>query len=104
MANNLAWVLAAHPDASIRDADEAVRIATHVSTSRKHRDPNYLSTLAVALASRGDFGAAVARLDEGLAILAKLKPSKGVTALTKSLQQRRVLFSQKRPFIDPSLR
>jgi protein O-mannosyl-transferase len=58
-ANNLAWTLATHPDASLRDPPEAVRIAEHAVDLTEHQVPDLLDTLAAALAARGDFDAAV---------------------------------------------
>ena len=103
-ANNLTWLLSAHPDASVRNADRAVELAKQVSARSRNRDPNYLSTVAVALANAGDYQGAIAQIDTALGILAKLKPSAAVQGLTKSLTERKSLFESGKPFRDLTLK
>lgn len=57
-SNQLAWILATDADDSVRDGDEALRLAEQVCerTGRKH--PGYLKTLAAAQAETGDFAKA----------------------------------------------
>jgi hypothetical protein len=55
--NNLAWLLATTPPVGPRDRAEAVRLA-RAAVGLRPQDPNVLDTLAVALASTGDFAAA----------------------------------------------
>ena len=69
MHNNLAWILATHPDSTVREPDEAIRLARRASEAMRNRNPNYLDTLAAAYASAGRFerAAAVARAGIDLA-------------------------------------
>ena len=65
---SLASLLAAAPDASVRNPAEAVRLAERAVTLTLRRDANTLDVLAVAHASAGDFDRAVAVADEALAL------------------------------------
>ena len=56
--NNLAWLLATSPDASIRDGNRAIDLAKEAVRLSRGKDPNYLRTLAAAFAEAGHFGEA----------------------------------------------
>jgi Tfp pilus assembly protein PilF len=56
--NNLAWLLATSPDASIRDGNRAIELAKEAVRLSRGKDPNYLRTLAAAFAEAGHFGEA----------------------------------------------
>lgn len=57
--NDVAWVLATHPDDRIRDGSEAVRLAEQACALTDWKVDAYLGTLAAAYAERGDFEKAV---------------------------------------------
>lgn len=57
-SNNLAWVLAASPNSSIRDAFKAVRLAEHADALTHHQRARIAATLAAAYAEAGRFGEA----------------------------------------------
>jgi tetratricopeptide (TPR) repeat protein len=57
--NNLAWILATAPDASLRDGAKAVELATQASKSTGGNNPIILRTLAAANAETGKFPEAV---------------------------------------------
>jgi len=56
--NNLAWLLATSPDASIRDGNRAIELAKEAVRLSRGKDPNYLRTLAAAFAEAGHFAEA----------------------------------------------
>ncbi|PYX09086.1 MAG: hypothetical protein DMG85_09690, partial [Acidobacteria bacterium] len=56
--NNLAWLLATSPDASIRDGNRAVELANEAMRLSHGKDPNCLRTLATACAESGRFAEA----------------------------------------------
>ncbi|MGC2352201.1 MAG: tetratricopeptide repeat protein, partial [Candidatus Udaeobacter sp.] len=64
--NSLAWVLAAFPDASIRNGDKALRLADRANQLSGGKDPNVLRTLAAAYAENGRFTEATATAQSGL--------------------------------------
>jgi predicted Zn-dependent protease len=61
-ANNLAWLLATHPDAAVRNGAEAVEWATKAAaaaTTAKQLEADFLDTLSVAYAEAGNFDKAI---------------------------------------------
>jgi protein O-mannosyl-transferase len=64
--NNLAWVLAAFPDASIRNGDKALRLAERANQLSGSKDPAVLRTLAAAYAENGRFTEATVTAETGL--------------------------------------
>jgi tetratricopeptide (TPR) repeat protein len=89
---SLASLLAAAPDASVRNPAEAVRLADRAATLTLRRDANTLDVLAVANASAGNFDRATALADEALA----LNPSPTVSAIIRA---HRALFARKEPYV-----
>ena len=57
--NNLAWVLATHPDLGVRNGPRAVELAANAARMTGGSDPVYLRTLAAAYAEVGSFRDAV---------------------------------------------
>lgn len=53
--NNLAWVLATHPDDALRNGKDAVMFAQRACEMTAQREPFFLGTLAAAYAETGDF-------------------------------------------------
>jgi Flp pilus assembly protein TadD len=58
--NNLAWLLAAAPDASLRNGANAVALAEQASQLTRGGEPSVLRTLAAAYAETGRFADAAA--------------------------------------------
>lgn len=56
----LAWLLATHPDAAVRNAPEALLISEKIVQATNAQVPLYLLTLSVSQAESGDFDRAVA--------------------------------------------
>jgi tetratricopeptide (TPR) repeat protein len=61
--NRVAWILATHPDATIRNGPEAVSLATRACDLTGKRDPLCLNALAAAYAEMGRFQDAVKVVD-----------------------------------------
>ena len=57
--NNLAWMMATHPDPEVRDGRRAVKLATEASEAYDHQVAYIVDTLAASHAEAGDFAQAV---------------------------------------------
>jgi tetratricopeptide (TPR) repeat protein len=77
--NNLAWILATFPDASIRNGDKALKLAERANQLSGSKDPSVLRTLAAAYAENGRFTEATAIAENGL----KLAKTQDNSALAK---------------------
>jgi len=82
--NNLAWVLAASPDAGLRNGAEAVRLAEHACELTHYGDPMFLATLAAAYAEAGRFDDAVATAQKARTV-ALAKGEKEIAAQDEQL-------------------
>ncbi len=93
-ANNLAWILATHPDASMRDGAEAVRLAEAVTRADGGRRHATLATLAAAYAEAGRFDDAVAASQRAIDLAA----SQDSADVLGKLQARHELYRAGRAF------
>ena len=68
--NNLAWMLATHTDDTVRNGNEALRLATQLNKQQGAENPQFLSTLAASLAcvERYEEAATTARKAVSLAL------------------------------------
>ena len=57
--NNLAWILAANPDATLRNGAEAVALAERACKLTDYKEGVFVGTLAAAYAEAGRFPEAV---------------------------------------------
>jgi len=90
---SLASVLAAAPDATVRNPQEAITLAGSAVTLTSRQDGNTLDVLAVAHAAAGDFDQALAVIDEALA----LNPPPQLASMIRSHQE---LFKRREPYIS----
>jgi tetratricopeptide (TPR) repeat protein len=95
-SNNLAWILATHPDDSVRDGAQAVRIAQRVCERTKHKDVSALDTLAASYAEMGQFADAQRTIQ--LAI--ETAQGQGDPPRVNLLRKRLELYRSNRPFRD----
>ena len=95
-ANDLAWLLATAPEEHVRDAADAIRIATAVSTGPGRDEPAALDTLAAAYAAAGRFDEAVSSAERGMG----LARARGEPQLAAEIGERRALYRSGRPFVD----
>ena len=98
-ANNVAWILSTHPDASVRDGHEAVRMAQVAARATNRQVPAVLSTLAAAHAETGDFAAAAQTLQEAI----ELAQSRGEKDMVERLNVRLRELAQRKPTRDANL-
>jgi tetratricopeptide (TPR) repeat protein len=95
--NEIAWILATHPDERIRDPRRAVRLAQRAADLTARRQPVILDSLAAAYAASGDFDRAAATAQEAMALAA----SSGAAGLAGEIGKRLGLYRQKKPFREP---
>ena len=93
--NNLAWVLATHADAQIRNGKEALRLANSI-IQKKGEVPSYLDTQAAAYAEVGRFPEAVATAKKAVEIAS----SQGDTQMAKDIQSRIPNYQSAKPWRD----
>jgi tetratricopeptide (TPR) repeat protein len=92
--NQLAWVLATCPDASLRNGAKAVGLAQRAVELSGGREAVILDTLAAAYAEAGQFAKAVETAERALAIAS----SRGDTALVEVLRGRIKLYRAGAPY------
>jgi len=91
--NNLAWLLATHPDASLRDGQEALRLASR--NAQAHPDQSaYCGTLDAALAELGRWQEAVETAERTRSLAEKA----GQKELAAAAQQRLGLYGKHEPY------
>jgi tetratricopeptide (TPR) repeat protein len=94
--NDLAWILACHPDPSFRDGPKAVVLALRADELSGGQNPVIIGTLAAAYAEAGKFPEAVAA--GGRACQAALAETN--SALAEALQKRLRLYQAGSPWRD----
>lgn len=96
-ANNLAWLLATHPDAKIRDGTEAVRLAEHACEVTAYQKPALIGTLAAAYAEAGRFDNAVATAEKAIQVAS----ATGDPELAERNKQLLELYKSGKPYHEP---
>jgi len=92
--NNLVWVLAAGPEAALRNGNLAVVLGRRASQLKFDNDPLVLGGLAAACAEAGRFPEAVAAAQRAV----HLADTQGKTALAESLRAELQLYQAGHPF------
>jgi len=94
-ANNLAWILATHRDAALRQGDEAVQWAQQACEADDHQSPALADTLAAALAESGRFEEAIKVCQQTLA----RHPHNDT--VVRELESRLKLYRASQPYHEP---
>jgi tetratricopeptide (TPR) repeat protein len=92
--NEIAWILATHPEERVRNPGRAVQLAERAAELTARRQPVILDCLAAAYAAAGDFDRAAATAQEATALAA----SGGAADLAREIRKRLALYRQKKPF------
>ncbi len=90
----LAWVLATSPDATARNAGEAVRLAGRAVKLTDRKDPSALDALAAAYASAGRYDEAVEAAEAAL----EAAGSQAADQMFSEVRRRLELYKQRRPY------
>lgn len=85
--NNLAWLLATCPQASLRDGDKAVQLARQANEAADGKNPVILGTLAAALAETRHFGDAVQSARKAIELARAAGRQDLATRLNEELQR-----------------
>jgi tetratricopeptide (TPR) repeat protein len=92
--NNLAWILATHRGADLRDGAKAVDFARRaVRVANKHRKPDAMGTLAAAYAEAGRFEEAVATAEQAIERAREI----GAKGIERGLLQEIALYRDRQP-------
>jgi tetratricopeptide (TPR) repeat protein len=67
-ADSAAWLMASAPDAKLRNGKRAVELAMKACELTQWKNGSYVDTLAAAYAEAGDYGEAVRRQQQALAV------------------------------------
>lgn len=94
--NNLAWFLATHPDAGIRDGAGAVQLALRACDLTSRTNIWFLQTLAAAYAEAGEFTNATVTAEKALT----LATDSGLVPLVDTFRQRLELYRTGKPLRD----
>ena len=92
-ANNLAWILASHPDENLRSPEEALTITTRLCQQTRERSPLYLDTHSIALANVGRFQDAIASAKKAIALI----PPANTSAID-DIRRRVSLYAASEPY------
>jgi tetratricopeptide (TPR) repeat protein len=95
--NNLAWLLATHPDAKIRDGVEAVRLAEHVCDVTGYQKVALIGTLAAAYAEAGRFDKAAETAEKAI----QIATATGEIELAERNRQLLELYKSGKPYHEP---
>lgn len=91
-ANDLARILAGHPDAAVRSPDEALALAQRLSAITKEKDAGFLDTLALAFANKGEYKPAIEAANKAVALVPP-----GDEATLKAMRARIQLYEAGQP-------
>lgn len=91
--NELAWLLSTCPVQSVRDGEQAVRLATKACEQTKWKNGGYCDTLAAAYAESGDFKRAIETQMQALSLLSESNQA--------DAQSRLLLYRRNKPYRQP---
>jgi tetratricopeptide (TPR) repeat protein len=98
--NNLAWIMATHPDSRYRNGDRAVEYAEKAVSLGKGENPSLLGTLAAAHAETGQFDRAV-MLIEKILYRSDIDTYGALVDLWKGQLK---MYENRHPYRDPGLK
>ena len=97
--NRVAWRLATHPQASVRNGSKAVELAQQLNRLSGGTDPTVLQTLAAAYAETKQFPEAISNAQQAL----QLASTRSNAALADGLRKQIACYQSGLPFRDASL-
>ena len=100
LKNELAWIFATHPDASLRDGSRAVELAERACALTKRKQPALLATAAAAYAEAGKFPQAMSSARDAAALARSQGDSKTAELAGKML----TAFESNQPYREEPAR
>ncbi len=97
VANNLAWILATHAGQNVRNGRDAVELAQSACSATALPPPEYLDTLAAALAEQGRFEEAVQAAERALRLVEERIQDKPA----REIRERIALYRSRKPYRSP---
>ncbi len=97
--NRVTWLMATHPDASVRNGVKALELAQLLVRLTAGTNPAFLASLAAASAETGRYSDAVATAENALRVASQ----QGNTPLAAALQQQLDLYRANQPFRSPGV-
>jgi tetratricopeptide (TPR) repeat protein len=98
--NNLAWILATYKKESVRNPDEAIRLAERACELSDYGSPDLVDTLAVAYAAGGRFQEAVDMAEMASELISSLGLRGG---LEVEVQRHLLMFKKGQPYVEGQL-
>jgi len=95
--NNLAWLLATHPEAEFRNGSEAVMLAEHACTLTSYNATILVGTLSAAYAETGQFDKAIETSKKAC----ELAEAQHEPKLLERNQELLRLFQSRKPYREP---
>ncbi|MFV1959274.1 MAG: tetratricopeptide repeat protein, partial [Planctomycetota bacterium] len=93
LLTTVAWQLATHPDARVRDGKRAVALAEQAVEGTHRNRPEPLDALAAAYAEVGHFDDALRTVQEALTMAGRVSPK-----LAGDLRARATLYQRRKPY------
>ncbi len=98
LTNNLAWLLATCPDATVRNGPAALKHAERACDATGHENPFALDSLAAAQAENGQFDQAVKTVERAI----ELAGSQGHHNALSGMRSRSAMYEAGRPYRGPT--
>ena len=92
--NNLAWLLASHPDPKVRDGAEAVKYAKRACELTEYREAFLVGTLAAAYAENKQFDEAHKMAEKAI----EIAQATGQNALVSKNRELMKLYDSGKPY------
>jgi tetratricopeptide (TPR) repeat protein len=96
--NNLAWLLATHPEITYRDGKQAVEFARRAVELTRTNDATALDTMAASYAEAGQFAEAVQTAKKAIGCA----KSSGAAQMAGEIEARLRLYEKSQPFREPA--
>jgi len=96
LMNNLAWIMATHPDTAFRNPEKAIRLAERACKLSNYEISGSLDTLSAAYAAAGKFAEAITTAEKAL----QLAVSSGQTDFAEEIRKRLNLYKAAKPYTE----